>query len=221
MNPFFDDTTELRNEVIEICREMAKRGLCISTWGNVSIRLRDAVLITPSRMEYEAMRPEDMVVVSPQGERIGGERLPSSETLLHCALLAARPEVPVWVHSHAPHASTLACMHRELPIFIEDMAQIVGGTVGCSCYVPGGRHRELAQATVAALRPGAMAVLIANHGVVVGASNLAEALTATLVLEKAAAIQLAAAAAGGVIEPLAPELVREERERYLTKYGKE
>ena len=218
MNTCFEDTMELRKEVIATCLKLNALGLCIATWGNISVRLKEGLLITPSRMDYDAMCPEDLVVVDPDGRTLSGERLPSSETALHSALLRQRADIAVLIHSHALYASSLACAHCSLPIFVEDMAQIIGATVNCTGYVPGGRHQELAEAACQAIGPTAMAVLLANHGVIVGGSSLAEALTATLVLEKAARIQISV---GSGIQPIPDSQVAEERYRYLYKYGKE
>ncbi len=214
----FPDTPELRREVLDACLTMSALKLCISTWGNISVRIHGGILVTPSRMEYGSMTADDLVVTDAAGKRIAGTRLPSSETLLHCALQRERPELPVWIHTHPRCLSTLACRRRGMPVFVEDMAQIVGGAVNCTEYVPGGRHRELAEAAVAALAPDSAAVLLANHGVIVGGTSLREALAATEVLEKAAAVWLAGEDS---VVPIPEELVREERNRYLYKYGKE
>lgn len=218
MQKFFTDSFELRTRIIQTCKEMSELGLCIATWGNISIRLGKNVLITPSRIDYDKMTEQDMVVVDPDGNKVAGDRLPSSETLLHCELLKSRPDIPVWIHSHAPNSSAFACRHEAIPVIAEDMAQIIGGTVNCSEYVPGGRHKELAEAAVLALHKEAAAVLLANHGVIVGGCSLEEALAATLVLEKAAGMMLCGA---GKVVPIPDELVKEERFRYLYKYGKE
>ncbi len=218
MGSFFEDSRELRQEIIDTCLQLTKLGLCIATWGNISVRLKEGMLITPSRMEYDAMRPEDMVVVSLEGKTLAGDRLPSSETALHRALLKRRPDIAVLLHSHAPYASALACAHRSLPIFVEDMAQIIGDTINCTAYVPGGRHQDLADAACSVIGDVSMAVLLANHGVIAGGSSLQEALTATLVLEKAAFIQ---ATMGDSIKSIPADQVEEERHRYLYKYGKE
>ena len=219
MNLAFEDTGELRAGVLETCRAMSELGFCVSTWGNISVRLANGnVLITPSRVEYDAMTAADLVEVSAAGVKLRGTRLPSSETLLHCALLAARPEIPVWIHTHAPACSAMACRHASLPVIVEDMAQIIGGEVRCARYVPGGRHRELAEAATEALAPGANAVFLANHGVIVGGRSLDEALAATRVLEKAAAIW---GNSSGTCIPIPAEFVAEERDRFLFRSGTE
>jgi L-fuculose-phosphate aldolase len=214
------DTNELRRAVIAACLRLSDLGFCIGTWGNVSVRVTDGLLITPSRMDYTIMQPEDLVVVSWKGEKLRGRRVPSSETELHRLLLERRPDLGAIVHSHSPHASALAAAHRDLPVCLEDMAQIIGGTVHCARYTPGGRHRDLAEAACAAIGPDAAAVLLANHGPVVGGRNLDEAVIAAQVLEKAARVYLYAESVGGGC-PIAPELVAEERHRFFFKYGKE
>lgn len=213
------DTVELRQAVIEACRFLSRLGYTIGTWGNVSVRLEEGLLITPSRLDYEVMRPEDLVVVSWTGEKLRGERVPSSETELHCLLLRQRPDLGAIIHIHSPYLSTLACAQRSLPVCVEDMAQIIGGEVRCTPYVPGGQHQNLAKAACETIAPGANAVLLANHGAVVGGRDLAEALVACQVLEKAALIYLMAASVGGSFI-LPPDRVAEERYRYLYKYGK-
>jgi len=218
--PPIADTPELRHEIIAACRRLSDLGFCIGTWGNISVRVTDGMLITPSRLDYAVMAPEDLVVVSWQGVRVRGRRLPSSETELHRLLLERRPDLGAIVHSHSPFASALAAAWRDLPVVLEDMAQIIGGTVRCAAYTPGGRHRALAEAAAAAIGTDAVAVLLANHGPIIGGHDLNEALIAAQVLEKAARIFLLAQAAGGA-HPIAPELVIEERHRYLYKYGKE
>ena len=218
--PPVSDSNELRRAVIAACLRLSELGFCIGTWGNVSVRVTDGLLITPSRLDYSVMQPEDLVVVSWKGERLRGRRLPSSETELHRLLLERRPDLGAIVHSHSPYASALAAAHRDLPVCLEDMAQIIGGTVHCAAYTPGGRHRDLAEAAAAAIGNTAMAVLLANHGPIVGGRSLDEAVIAAQVLEKAARVHLYAEAVGGG-HAIAPELVAEERHRYLFKYGKE
>jgi ribulose-5-phosphate 4-epimerase/fuculose-1-phosphate aldolase len=99
------------------------------------------------------------------------------------------------------------------------MAEVIGGEVRCARYAPAGRHRELAQAVREAIGPDACAVLLGNHGVAAGGRDLSEAITACQFVEKAAMIFVQAQAIGGV-QPIPEELWREERHRYLYKYGR-
>jgi L-fuculose-phosphate aldolase len=214
------DTLELRLELIQACRYLSELGFCIGTWGNLSIRVQQGTLITPSRVDYATMTPDDLVVVSPEGEQVKGQRVPSSELLLHQAILKARPDFGALVHTHSPYASAIACARKPLPVCVEDMAQIIGGTVNCAPYVPNGHHKELADAAAKAIGPNATAVFLANHGPIVGGRNLAEAVTASRVLEKAAQVYLLSQPIGGP-QIISEDHVAEERHRLLFKYGTE
>ncbi len=214
------DSTALREEVIRTCLFMRDRlGYFVGTWGNISVRLEDGVLVTPSRMACEEMTPDDLVVIGRQGGVLRGKRLPTSEMELHRQILLARPDLGALVHSHSPWASVCACARKSIPVVSDDVAEVIGGEVQCARYVPAGRHRELAAAARKAIGPDACAVLLANHGVVAGGRDLSEAVIACQFVEKAAMIVIQAAAIGGAV-PIEEDLWREERERYLTKYGK-
>lgn len=214
------DTVALREEVLRTCFFMRDRlGYFVGTWGNISVRLEDGLLVTPSRMSYEDVRPEDLVVVGWEGGVLRGHRVPTSEMELHRQLMLERPDLGALIHSHSPWASVCACAQRSIPVLTDDMAEVIGGEVCCARYAPAGRHRELAAAAREAIGPDASAVLLANHGVVAGGRDLAEAIVACQFVEKAAMILIQAAAIGGA-RPIPEELWREERHRYLYKYGK-
>lgn len=214
-----EDNPELRNSVLEACRFLSDIGHVIGTWGNVSVRLKAGILITPSRIEYSRMRPDDLVVVSWDGTKLKGSRVPSSETELHRQLLMKRSDFGALVHTHSPYASVLCCARRSMPVFVEDVAQIIGGEVRCTRYVPGGRHTVLAEEACEVIGDKSNAVLLANHGPVVGGRNLAEALVAAQVLEKAAMLFVNATVIGGY-RAIPDKSVAEERYRFLYKYGK-
>ncbi len=214
------DTAELRQAVIRTCLVMRDRlGYFIGTWGNISVRLEDGLLVTPSRMVYEDVSADDLVVVGWEGGVLRGHRLPTSEFELHRQILRKRPDLGALIHSHSPWASVCACAGRGIPVLADDMAEVIGGEVRCAPHVAAGRHRELARAAAEAIGPDAWAVLLGNHGVVAGGRDLAEAVVASQFVEKAAMILIHSQVLGGV-RPIAEELWREERHRYLHKYGK-
>jgi L-fuculose-phosphate aldolase len=216
----FEDTGDLRREVIATCLLMHDDlGYFISTWGNISVRLADGLLVTPTRIGYEELRPEDLVVISWRGERLKGERLPTSEVELHRQILLERPDFAAIIHHHGPWTTVCACAQRTIPVIADDIAEIIGGPVFCSRHVAAGRHHELAEAARRAIGRDATAVLLANHGALVGARTLTEAIAACQVLEKAAMALVHAEALGGA-KPIGEALWREERERYLYRYGK-
>lgn len=212
------DTPELREEIIQACIFLMDIGFCIGTWGNIAMRVQDGLLVTPSRIDFRQMRIEDLVTVSWEGKKIGGDRLPTSESELHRLILLHRPDMGASVHSHSPYASAISAARRSIPVCLEDMSQIIGGEVMCAEYAPAGRHRSLAEAAVSAMGDRSAAVLLANHGPIVCGRILAEALTAAQILEKAAMVFLTTIPLGGCV-PIPADLVDEERYRFLYKYG--
>jgi L-ribulose-5-phosphate 4-epimerase len=207
----------LKQEMIEKCRLLEKLGYFIGTWGNISVRVPEGFIVTPSRVEYAVIEPHDFVTVSLEGAVLAGHRLPSSETEIHRAVLNKKPDVGAIIHSHAPYATAVSCLHQAMPVFVEDMAQIIGGEVHCTRYVPAGQHKKIAE-EVAITIGEENAVLLANHGVMCCGRNLEEALVASQILEKAALMMLTAGGAGKVV-PIPEEYVRSERHRFLHKYG--
>ena len=211
------DEPALRQAIIAACRRLRDIGHFVGTWGNIGVRVAEGLLVTPTRLDYDAMQPDDLVLVSLTGGRLAGKRLPSSEMELHRAVLEARPDLGAVVHTHSPYATVVAAARRSLPVCVEDMAQVIGGEVRCARYVPGGRHRQLGRAACEALGDSA-AVLLANHGAVVCGRDLAEAVVAAQVLEKAALVFVLAQSLGGATI-IPSDLVAEERHRFLHKYG--
>ena len=97
------DCTESRQAVIDACRWLIEKGFVFGTWGNISLRLEDGnILITPSKIAYDAMTPDDMVVLAPDGKVISGFRLATSERELHRGIMNKRPDVGAIIHAHSP-----------------------------------------------------------------------------------------------------------------------
>ncbi len=107
--PICSDSDELREAIIRACLFMRDRlGYFVGTWGNISVRVQDGLLLTPSRMSYDAIAAEDLVVVGWEGGVVRGHRVPTSETELHRQILRQRPDLAALVHSHSPWASVCA-----------------------------------------------------------------------------------------------------------------
>jgi L-fuculose-phosphate aldolase len=214
------DNNKIREQIVAMCKYMSGLRFFVGTWGNISVRLKDSFLITPSALDYNTMTAEDIVEVDFNGDVISGKRVPSSETLLHMEVLKYRTDFNAVIHAHSTYLSILACAHKDLPVIVEDMAQIIGANIRCSEYVPGGHHKELAAITCKYIGQKSQAVMLANHGVVVGGVNLANAATALEVAEKAAEIFIKSSAVGGS-KNMPDWAIEEERNRYLFKYGRE
>jgi len=211
------DGIELRWEIIRTCFLLRDRlNYFIGTWGSVAVRVENGVLVPPSGMKYEDVKPEDLVLVDWEGEPLRGHRTPNPDLELHRQVLLHRPDLGALIRSRSPWGSVCACSHRSIPVLTDDMAAVIGGEVRCSRYVPAGRDLDLARAARNAIGPDACAVLLANHGVVAGARDLAEAVVASQILERAAMIYVQAEALGGVT-PIAEQHWRAERAAYLER----
>lgn len=208
-----------REQVAKLGKKMATNQLVLGTWGNVSCRLprENVVVITPSGIPYENLRPHMTVVLNMQGGIEEGDLKPSSEATVHLAIYAARPDVGAVVHTHSPYASALAVAQVSIPPILEDMAALIGGEVAVAQYAIAG-SKQLATNTVQALGTK-NAVLLANHGVVAVGRNLDEAFDTSMMVERCAHIYLAAKQMG---EPgtLSVADVKKMRDFYLTQYSK-
>lgn len=190
--------TALREGVVRTAKAIDLAGFCPSKSGNVSARLGETFLITPSGLPYAAMRPEDLILLDAQGRVLAGEGKPSSEWPFHLAIYAARPEAGAIVHTHSPRATALSCARRAIPAFHYMIALAGGDDIPCADYATFGSP-ELADNAVRALR-GRKATLLANHGVIALGATLAGAQTLAGEVENLAGQYLDLLAAG--LEPV-------------------
>ena len=158
------DHTSLREAVIAAARSLNKHRLGVGTAGNVSARVEQGYLITPTGMDYEAMAPTDIVTMDMQGNRAEGDLKPSSEWRFHQDIYAARREIHAIVHTHSPCATALSCTRQDLPAFHYMVAGAGGSSIRCAAYATYGTQ-ELSDNTLAALADR-QACLLANHGVI-------------------------------------------------------
>lgn len=208
---------EQRQQVVATCLRLEAAGYIVGTYGNVSVRVPGGFIVTPSRVAYAGLRPEDLVLVSMQGEVLDGGRLPSSEMHTHRFIYAARPDIGAIVHTHSLHATAVSCMHATIPVLAEEQAHLVGGEISCTRYVPGINHIELAEEIAGTL--GALnSVLLANHGTISCGRDLEEAIVTCQVTERAAQMYMLIRACGRAF-PLGAEHVALERDHYLHNYG--
>jgi len=208
----------LKEELLTTGRELVRTGLVVGTWGNLSAwdEEKGGFWITPSGMDYLTVTAADLVLVGLDGAVLEGCRKPSSETLLHRAIYRGRPDVRGIVHTHSVYATAHAVCREALPGIVEDLVQIVGGSVEVAAYAAPG-STALAEAAVEALGARS-AVFLANHGLVGVGPNLAEALKVCQVVEKSAHIYAVARQLG---QPfiLQAEDIRAMRKGYLEHYG--
>jgi len=164
----------LRSAIVETARAMSASGLSPGRSGNVSARISDGMLITPSGLAYEKMKPDDIVRVAADGSVAKGVRKPSTEWHFHLAAYRARPDMAALVHTHSLHATVLACAHKPIPAF-HYMVAVAGGTdIPLVPYATFGTE-ELA-AHVAEGLAMRNACLMAHHGQVALGTSLNAAL---------------------------------------------
>lgn len=189
---------ELKKKVYEANIDLVKHGLVIFTWGNVSgiDREKGLVVIKPSGVDYDTMRPEDMVVVDLQsGEVVEGELKPSSDTPTHLVIYRAFLEVGGVVHTHSTYATAWAQAGIDLPNIGTTHADYFHDAVPCTPdmtreEVEGDYELETGNVIVrrfAEINPiHTPGVLVKNHGPFTWGKTPAEAVHNAVVLEQVA-----------------------------------
>ncbi len=176
------DETALRAAIVDAARSMNALGINQGTSGNVSVRFGTDMLITPSAIPYDAMRPEQIAAMPLDGGgHWQGPLKPSTEWPFHLHILRGRPEFGAVVHTHATYCTTLAILRKPIPAVHYMVAAFGGDDVRCAPYRPFGTP-ELAEVTLRALE-GRNACLLANHGMVVAGPTLARAMWLAVELE--------------------------------------
>jgi len=206
-----------RLAIVEYGKKMLASGLTTGTGGNLSVRdpKTGLIALSPSGVEYPVMAAEDVVLVDAGGKIVEGSRKPSSEKGFHLALYQKRPDVGAVVHTHSVYATTLACLHWEIPA-VHYLIGFAGRSVPLAPYATFGTE-ALARHVAEGIGEG-NAVLLANHGLVAVGVDLAAAFTCAEEIELVARIYYQARCAG------TPRIIDdEEMDRVIEKfrtYGK-
>ena len=209
----------LREEVSRIARSISASGLVIGTSGNVSARtLGGDILITPSGLDYELLKPEDIVLVSPEGRAQEGSLEPSSEMPMHAGIYRSKPQVGGIVHTHARFSTTLSCLGWEIPPVHYMLAALsVEGRVPLAPYATYGTE-ELARHAGDALGDSHHACLLRNHGTIAVGRTASEAYWRTEILEEMAEVYYRARLAGEPVLLTAEQI--EEVSFKMSSYGR-
>jgi L-fuculose-phosphate aldolase len=177
----------------ELYTTLGERGLIVGSSGNVSERNQRGMIITPSGGSPDRVNDRGMAETTLDGTRLNNAT-PSSEWEMHAAIYRAFPAAACIVHTHADACTALASLGQALPPFHYMVVQFGGSDVRCAPYVTFGTP-ELAAHAVTALK-GRTACLLANHGMILYASDTERALSQTLLLESLCRQYLLALAAG-------------------------
>ncbi|GAP17464.1 L-fuculose-phosphate aldolase [Levilinea saccharolytica] len=187
-----------REAIVTFGRKLITSQLTTGSGGNLSVMNREANLIAikPSGVDYFEMQPEDVVVMTPEGRIVEGDKKPSSEVNFHLGLLQSRPEINAVVHTHSVYATTIACLNWELPA-VHYLVGYSGNKVPLAPYATFGTQ-ALADHIAAAIGHY-NACLMANHGLVTVGPNLATAFAAAEEIELVARIYYQARCIGNPV----------------------
>ncbi|GAA2317776.1 class II aldolase/adducin family protein [Streptomyces caniferus] len=188
-----DRLAEAWGELVATARRTVTDGLVVGTSGNVSRRIKDLVLVTPSGVPYDRLGPGDTTAVDLEGRQIIGTLRPTSELPMHLAVYRSTTAGAV-VHTHAPYATAVSTLVPELPP-VHYMTAALGGPVRVAPYALYGSD-ELAANMLDALRDRT-GCLLRNHGTLTYGDSLDQALDRTAQLEWMCRVWLTASSVPG------------------------
>lgn len=194
-----------REHIISVCRRMIPDRLSVGTSGNVSIRVGEEIVITPSGVDYDQLTVEQISVIDRDGRLIEGPT-PSTELPMH-QLIYEKSDAGAVVHAHPLYGTALSTLVSEMPPLHYNLAAF-GGPVRVADYATFG-SAELA-ASVSSAMVDRSAVLMQNHGTAVWAADLDHAYANALLLEWLCELTLIAMRAGDphLLDPAEIEKVR-------------
>jgi L-ribulose-5-phosphate 4-epimerase len=214
------DVQRVREQVSDLHAELVRNNLVAWTSGNVSARVpgTDLVVIKPSGVTYDDLRPELMVVVDLEGRRVEGDLSPSSDTDSHLYVYREMPEVGGVVHTHSSYATAWAAAGEPIPCVITAMADEFGGDIPVGPFALIGAD-DIGKGIVATLADSrSSAILMQGHGVfTVGKDARSAVKTAVMCEDVARAVHLARQL--GPVQRLAQHDIDALHERYQNVYG--
>lgn len=206
--------------IVESGKRMAGSGLTVETWGNISYRDPETQLVylTPSAMLYDTIVESDVVVCKLDGTIVEGTRKPTIETEMHLSIYRNREDVNAVVHTHPMYSMVYAAQGKDIPLIIDEAAQILGDTCRCADYALPGTS-ELAKNCVDALGEKSNACLVHSHGAVCVGGDMDGAFKVAKVLEVTSQIYYMIEATGGKPVGISPENVAAMQDFVKNSYG--
>jgi L-fuculose-phosphate aldolase len=208
---------QLRQEIVRVCRMLHQKNYLAGTDGNVSVRLGDQVLLTPSGVNKGMMEEDQVITVDLKGRLLAGTGRPTSELRMHLLVYELRPEAGAVVHAHLPYATacTLAGISLLEPILPEVVITLKG--IPTAAYATPGTEE-----VPKALRDFIQefdAILLSRHGAITVGRDLMDAYNKMEKLEHTARVVLAARLQGPVSPLSASEVEKLRRLREKDKAG--
>jgi ribulose-5-phosphate 4-epimerase/fuculose-1-phosphate aldolase len=194
--------TKLRDRIVTLARSIYDRGLTFGSSGNISVRVEDGWLMTPTGSSMGELDPARLSKLGPDGTHLSGDK-PTKETFLHAAMYEQRQDCEAVVHLHSTHSVAVSCLDgidpaNVMPPITAYYVMRIGTLPLVPYFAPG--DLDLAKA-VREMASDHHAVLLANHGPVVAGKSLEDAVYATEELEETAKLFL---------------LLHQHKTRYLT-----
>jgi L-ribulose-5-phosphate 4-epimerase len=208
----------LKQELHALHLRLPQAGLVTWTSGNISARDPQSglVVIKPSGVLYEELRPEDHVVLDLEGKIVEGALKPSSDTASHLYIYRQRPDIHGIVHTHSPYATAFAALGKPIPVYLTAIADEFGQAIPCAGFALIGGE-EIGRQVVEHIGDCA-AVLLKNHGVfTVGKTARAAVKAAVMVEDIAKTVHLALQL--GTPDEIPPADVAKLHHRYTHVYG--
>lgn len=219
---------KLKEKVYEANMELQRKGLIIYTWGNVSEIDRETglVVIKPSGVDYDSMKPEDMVVVDLEGNAVEGKYKPSTDTPTHLVLYKTYTNVGGVVHTHSDWATTFAQAGMSIQAFGTTHADYFYGDIPCTRdltdeEISGEYEKETGNVIVETIgdrNPLEIpAILVKNHGPFAWGKDANSAVYNAVVLDKVAEMAYKTMTLNRDVKPVKQHLLDKH---YLRKHGK-
>ena len=220
---------ELKKKVYEANMELPRRNLVTYTWGNVSgiDREKGLFVIKPSGVEYDELKPEDLVVMDLKGNQVEGDMNPSSDTKTHLVLYNAFPKIGGIVHTHSPYAVGWAQAGRDIPAYGTTHADYFYGPIPCARHLTQEELDEdyemntgkiiVEEFNARGIDPVAVpAVICHSHGPFTWGKDAAQAVYHAVVLEEVAKMAIFTRQVDPSAAP-APQRIQDKH--YMRKHG--
>ncbi|WP_304333491.1 L-fuculose-phosphate aldolase [Brachyspira innocens] len=208
------DRKDLSKKIIDACLSMRRDGVNQGTAGNISIRFKNGMLITPSGMPYEIMTPDDIVFVDENG-KAEEDKIPSSEWRFHLSILKDNPNFNAVIHNHAIYSSTVSILNVDYIPAIHYMVGVAGGNkIPCAKYATYGTQ-ELCDNISEAMK-GYKACILKNHGLVAADETLEKAYHVMMEVENLARLYIGVRSIGdfSILPDSEMEVVLEKFKNY-------
>jgi L-ribulose-5-phosphate 4-epimerase len=202
---------DYKREVLEVSRRLSEDGYFgtkSGTAGNVSMLVEgeEVIAVTPTRMRYDVMGPDDICIVDFNLRSVEGSHQPSIESPMHVAAYQVRRDINAVIHTHQVYASSLSILNLAIPPLFDEVTLAIGDIVDVIPYALSGT-RELHEAVARKLANRCHCYLIQNHGALCVGEDLENTFTYVELLEKIAAVYLHALASGKPISTLPKPVV--------------